>query len=213
MNLYDLGAHRWSPVYVDDRVPAKDDYVSGIGGWSNTKTKALSILLKALTKVMGAYDSAEGGSGVDVMQRMLGGEAHYNLRDRAAIYKQVGSQTEKKVYEFFHKKLLLNGGSGDTLWTESFAPGHSAPAEGLLGRERRADKNLSKCFPKGFQTCQRMTMVVVSLHTQCLDGCGDFGSIWKVVGEDLGEVISTCSDPRFGLEAHRFDSHGLQEQE
>ena len=44
-----------------------------------------------------------------------------------------------------------------------------------------------------------MTMVVVSLHTQCLDECGDFGKIWKVVGEDLGEVISACSGPRYGF--------------
>ena len=46
-----------------------------------------------------------------------------------------------------------------------------------------------------------MTMVVVSLHTQCLDECGDFRKIWKVFGDCLGAVISTCSDPRKAAEA------------
>ena len=32
---------------------------------------------------------------------------------------------------------------------------------------------------------------------QCLGGCGDFGKFWEVFGNCLGEVISTCSGPRF----------------
>ena len=161
VNLYDLGAHRWSPVYVDDRVPAKDDYVSGLGGWSNSKTKALSVLLKALTKVMGGYDSAEGGSDVDVLQRMLGGKTHYNLKDRAAIYKQVGGKTEKKVYEFFHKKLLLKEGSGDTLWTETFAPGHTPPTKGLSWNRTAAIGTGFKHEIRGLITGHAYTVMAV----------------------------------------------------
>ena len=41
-----------------------------------------------------------------------------------------------------------------------------------------------------------MTMVVVSLDKQCLGECGDLGKIWKVFGNCLREVISTCFDPR-----------------
>ena len=42
-------------------------------------------------------------------------------------------------------------------------------AFGTLGREH-ADKNVSKCFPKGFQTCQDYDHGrSMSLHTQCLD--------------------------------------------
>ena len=39
-------------------------------------------------------------------------------------------------------------------------------------------------------------MVVVSLHTQCLRERGDVGKIWKVFGNCLVGVISTCSGPR-----------------
>ena len=43
-------------------------------------------------------------------------------------------------------------------------------------------------------------MVVVSLHTQCHGGCGDFGQLWKVFGDflEMEEMISTSFGPRKG---------------
>ena len=41
-------------------------------------------------------------------------------------------------------------------------------------------------------------MVVVALDKQFHGGCGDFGNLWKVFGDFLEEMISTCFGPRKG---------------
>ena len=124
---------------------------------------------------------------------------------RCAENGQPGCKDCKPGYELTSgacllKKCKCDGGKA--------AEGVDCPS--MLGRER-ADKNLSKCFPKGFQTCQDYDhhgRSAVTTYTVSLTGVAIWTRIWKVVGKDLGKVISsTCSDPRHRRGA-LYEVHG-----
>ena len=74
-------------------------------------------------------------------------------------------------------------------------------AEQLLKKEHWGGNGSIRIFPNVFS--EKFPSVSwyshgrgVTIHTQCLDECGDFGKIWEVVGKHLGGVLSTCLDPR-----------------
>ena len=101
------------------------------------------------------------------------------------------------------KKIFGTGENGykDKLFLQSFGDVVPVRERRLVNPRACWDGNGPiRIFPNVFQKVSKrvrtMTMVVVSLHTQCLDECGDFGKIWEVSGKHSGGVLWTCFDPR-----------------
>lgn len=61
VTVYDVHYKKWTPIYVDDRVPAKT-YTTPMGGWGDSHTVAISVLVKTIAKILGGYDKIEAGS-------------------------------------------------------------------------------------------------------------------------------------------------------